>query len=118
MSTVSLLGSAHATEGLETFARKFFTTLGVPATEEKPAGCDFGACHFKGRLGLLHFKVTRAANEHADMPFCIAIHSHALDSDALVDEVQSLLRGVMVPKGFRFARMVAVGRIGEHDSLQ
>lgn len=109
-------GSFHQDEELDAFARRFFDVLGVPAVEHASV-LQPDKRFYQGRLGLLHFKVTRCESVQQGSHSCnIAIESKALDSDALLDEVNSLLVGVMKPRGFRLGRMVAVGRVSGHSA--
>ena len=113
MNTVSLLGSADGVDNLDAFAEKFFAALDLPLIKQRPFGFDAGQAFYHGRKGLLQFRLTAPRPDSVmdgKYPCSLCISSTALDHDALMDEVQSLLQSVLLSCGFEFKRMVAVGR--------
>jgi hypothetical protein len=121
MSTVSLLGRADGIESFDSFAEKFFAALDLPLIKQRPFGFDAGQPFYHGRKGLLQFRITASRPDSVfdgQYPYSICISSTALDHDALVEEVQTMMQSVLRRCGFDFKRMVAVGRVDGASGLR
>jgi hypothetical protein len=121
MNAVSLLGRAEGAQSLDAFAEKFFAALDLPLIKQRPFGFDAGPAFYHGRKGLLQFKLTAPRPDSVldgRYTCSICISSTALDHDALMDEVQTILQSILRGCGFEFKRMVAVGRTDGNTSLR
>lgn len=114
MNTVSLLGRADGVRSFDAFAEKFFASLDLPLIKQRPLDTAAGQPFYHGRKGLLQFRLTAPSPDSVldgQYPYSICISSSALDHDALMEEVQSMMQTVFRGCGFEFERMVAVGRM-------
>jgi hypothetical protein len=110
-SYVNLLGARQGNEDLDAFAKEFFAAICVTEFEERESCNYIGGHYFIGTRGEMTFTVMLQDEEgHEDLPYWVQVMSDSIDEDALVSDVDSMVRTKALPRGFRFARVINFGK--------
>jgi hypothetical protein len=114
MQYVNLLGALGDGLDLDSFVTAFSAAIGGSSFSERESGNYVGGRYYKGVDGGLTFTISLSDEEdHTDLPYWIQIAADVSTSEALVGAVDRIVREKALPAGFRFARMVNLGKRDE-----
>ena len=112
MQTVDLLGTFGSQADLDSFAKAFFEAIGIFEYEERESSNYIDEHYFIGSDGALSVQICIYDVEgYEDMPYWVTIDADMAKLEDLVDLVDQIVRKKAMPMGFRFARMINIGRI-------
>ncbi|GLR14010.1 hypothetical protein GCM10007907_28000 [Chitinimonas prasina] len=114
MQYVNLLGVFDTSSELDSFAKEFFSAVGVSSYEERESGNFPDGRYFRNLEGVLAFTISLSDEEdHEDLPFWIQVSADMSSLDELVSAVDSIVLEKAMPAGFCIARMINLGKKNE-----
>lgn len=114
MPSVDLLSVFAQEADLDNFAKAFFDVAQLLDYEERESSSHVEGRYFRAVHGEFSFLVAKSDElDHEDLPYWIQITNGVLEIEDLVCFADQLVRNVMIPAGFRVARVTDLGRRDE-----
>ena len=112
MQHIDLLGSSKRMADLDSFARGFFSVMGINEYEERKSSNYIGEHYFQAFNGGIGFTVCLSDEEGLDEFPCwtqINTDDDAPDTGDLEEIVKSIVVKKLLPNGFRITRIMDIG---------
>ena len=119
MPYVDLLGTAGDAGKLQEFAKKFLIAFGVEHFEERSSSSYVEGLYYLAFKNDVEIKISiYDGDDHEDLPFWVHFYARVLKDSDLVNMVDTFVRDVAIPGGFRFARFLKLGRKASEVRLE